>query len=67
MEVPVYRDFSRLLPTDIFVAAEIEFDWDDDNVRHIARHGLAPEQIEAVLRNDPIDWDYDDSQGETPE
>jgi hypothetical protein len=26
----------------------LEPDWDDDNVEHIARHGLRPEQIEEL-------------------
>jgi uncharacterized DUF497 family protein len=64
MEIPVYRDFSLPQPTCVFVAGEIGFDWDDDNADHVARHGFAPEQIEMVLRNDPIDWNYDDSHGE---
>jgi len=26
----------------------LEPDWDDDNIKHIARHGLRPEQVEEV-------------------
>ena len=26
-----------------------EFDWDDDNVEHIARHGVSPEEAEQAL------------------
>jgi hypothetical protein len=26
----------------------LEPDWDDDNIEHIARHGLRPEQVEEV-------------------
>ena len=26
-----------------------EFDWDDDNVEHIARHGVSPEEAEEAL------------------
>ena len=28
--------------------ASLEPDWDEDNIDHIARHGLRPEQIEEV-------------------
>ncbi len=30
----------------------LEPDWDDDNVEHIARHGLRPEQIEELYYGD---------------
>ena len=33
------------------------FDWDDANVRHIARHGVSPEEAEQVLLNQPLDLD----------
>ncbi len=26
----------------------LEPDWDDDNINHIARHGITPEQVEEV-------------------
>jgi len=29
----------------------VEFDWDSRNVRHIARHGVTPEE---VLRTEPL-------------
>jgi uncharacterized DUF497 family protein len=25
------------------------FDWDDDNVEHVRRHGVEPEEVEEVL------------------
>lgn len=31
-----------------------EFDWDAANIRHIARHGVAPEEVEQVFANDPM-------------
>ncbi len=31
------------------------FDWDEANVRHIARHGVTPEEAEQVLNNAPSD------------
>jgi uncharacterized DUF497 family protein len=32
-----------------------EFDWDEDNRRHIKRHGVEPEEAEPALANDPLD------------
>ena len=29
------------------------FDWDSQNVQHIAGHDVAPEDVEFVLRNEP--------------
>jgi uncharacterized DUF497 family protein len=33
----------------------ILFDWDHENIRHLARHQITPEQVEQVIRNRPID------------
>jgi uncharacterized protein len=41
------------------VASEIEFDWDDENRKHIGAHKVAPEEFEQVLHNDPIDLVFD--------
>ena len=35
----------------------IQFDWDEGNKGHIARHGITPEEVEQVLSNDPLDVD----------
>jgi uncharacterized DUF497 family protein len=37
------------------VADEIRYDWDDGNVRHIARHGVTREEAEQVIENDPLE------------
>jgi len=29
-------------------------DWDDQNTEHVARHGVAPEDVQAVLGNRPL-------------
>ncbi len=34
---------------------EMEFDWDEANVGHVARHGVLPEEAEQVVLNDPVD------------
>lgn len=34
---------------------EIEFDWDDTNIGHLARHRVTPEEAEEVILRDPVD------------
>ena len=34
-----------------------QFDWDHENIRHLARHQIVPEHAEQVIRNRPIDLD----------
>ena len=41
------------------MASGIEFDWDDENKKHLAAHKVAPAEFEQVLNNDPIDLDFD--------
>jgi hypothetical protein len=31
-----------------------QFDWDEANVGHIARHGVTPEEAEQVISGDPL-------------
>ena len=40
------------------VASEIEFDWDDENRKHLAAHKVAPVEFEQLLNNDPVDLGY---------
>lgn len=35
------------------------FHWDQQNRKHIAVHGVAPEEAEQVLRNEPIAMDVE--------
>lgn len=30
--------------------------WDDWNIAHIARHGVTPEEVEAVFHAEPVLW-----------
>jgi len=30
--------------------SRIDLDWDEENVEHIAKHGIEPEEVEAVCR-----------------
>ena len=41
------------------MASEIEFDWDDENKKHLAVHKIAPAEFEQVMNNDPIDLAFD--------
>jgi uncharacterized DUF497 family protein len=41
-----------------------DFDWDDSNRDHIARHGITPEEAEQVYLNDPLDEDWYEEDGE---
>lgn len=31
---------------------ELDAEWDDDNVEHIARHGVEPEEVEEIVYED---------------
>jgi uncharacterized DUF497 family protein len=33
----------------------MEFDWDQANISHIARHNVVPEEAEQVINNEPFD------------
>lgn len=45
--------------------SEIEFDWDDGNVRHLRGHRVSPEEFEQVILNDPFDLEYQTETGES--
>jgi uncharacterized DUF497 family protein len=32
----------------------VEFDWDDANIRHVARHRVKPDEAEEVFENSPM-------------
>jgi uncharacterized DUF497 family protein len=40
------------------VAAELEFDWDAENRKHLAAHNVKPSEFEHVLKNNPLDLEY---------
>jgi len=42
----------------------IEFDWDGENTKHLAAHEVMPAEFEQVMKNDPLDLDYDVIGGE---
>jgi hypothetical protein len=37
------------------MSPEIEFDWDDANTGHLARHRVTPEEAEEVILREPLD------------
>jgi len=41
------------------VANGIEFDWDDENKKHLEAHRVLPSEFEQLLSNDPIDLSFD--------
>ena len=43
---------------------EIEFDWDEANIGHVARHSVVPEEAEQVILNDPVDIGMEIVEGE---
>jgi uncharacterized DUF497 family protein len=38
----------------------IEFDWDADNLMHIAEHGLTPEEVEFALAHRTLEIEFQD-------
>ena len=43
---------------------EIEFDWDEANIAHVARHSVLPKEAEQVILNDPLDLGMEFVEGE---
>jgi uncharacterized protein len=43
---------------------EVEFDWDEANIGHLARHSVLPEEAEQVILNDPVDAGMEIVEGE---
>src|SRR6202521_5364704 len=43
---------------------EIEFDWGEANIGHLARHSVLPEEAEQVILNHPVDVGTEIVEGE---
>lgn len=43
---------------------KIEFDWDEANTGHVARHSVLPEEAEQVILTDPVDLGVEIVEGE---
>lgn len=41
------------------MARGIEFDWNDENKKHLAIHKVTPAEFEQVLNNEPLDLGYE--------
>jgi uncharacterized DUF497 family protein len=41
------------------VASGIEFDWDDENKKHLGAHNVAPAEFEQLLNHDPVDLSFE--------
>jgi uncharacterized DUF497 family protein len=44
--------------------SEVEFDWDEAKVGHVARHSVLPDEAEYVILNDPVDLGMEIVEGE---
>jgi len=42
----------------------LEFDWDEDNLRHIARHSVTAEEVEYALERPTLDVEFQSDRGE---
>jgi hypothetical protein len=43
---------------------EIEFDWDQANIGHVAGHSVLPDEAEQVVLDDPVDLGMEIVEGE---
>lgn len=41
-----------------------EFDWDESNIRHLARHRISQAEFEQAMTQDPVFMDIRDENGE---
>ena len=46
------------------MADDLKFDWDAENIFHIARHRVSPQEAEQALVNEPLDFGYEIVGGE---
>jgi len=46
------------------VAEAIEFDWDEQNKKHLKSHRVSPQEFEQAILNDPLDIEYQAESGE---
>ena len=46
------------------MAEAVEFEWDEQNKRHLKSHRVSPHEFEEVIANDPLDLQYQLENGE---
>jgi uncharacterized protein len=42
----------------------LQFDWDSENIGHVAKHDVVPEEAEEVILGDPLDIKFEIVDGE---
>ena len=42
----------------------MQFDWDESNLRHLARHHVSRPEFEQAMQNDPVFIEFNDETGE---
>jgi uncharacterized DUF497 family protein len=42
----------------------LDLDWNEANIEHIGRHGIAPREVLEVFLNETMDLDYETVNGE---
>lgn len=42
----------------------MEFEWDESNLRHVARHKIDRSEFEQAMANDPVLVDFSDESGQ---
>ena len=48
----------------VAVASGVDFDWDDENRKHLDAHKVAPAEFEQLLSNNPLDLNFELIDGE---
>jgi hypothetical protein len=43
---------------------DVSFDWDDENISHLARHRIEPAEVEELFCNDPTIRGHEEVDGE---
>jgi uncharacterized protein len=46
------------------LASDLSFQWDEENISHLARHRIVPSEVEECFWNDPVLQDYQAADGE---
>ena len=42
----------------------VEFDWDEENIRHLKRHRVTSDEFEQMMTGDPLYLEYQAENGE---
>jgi hypothetical protein len=58
--MPAYKKVSAQAEPEI----KVEFNWDEENIRHLTRHEISPAEAEEVIGNRPRDLESELRNGE---